>query len=104
MRTVMRIFVCVHSHSKELGACEDKAIKVQPRGLFLLKRDQGPRGLFLLKRDQGDEDKAIKVQPIAIGVSFLHSQFSIDDLVLEVSSTRSVEKRPRRLRLDIEIK
>jgi len=51
-------------------------------------------------------------QPIAFGVSFLHSQISIDNLVLyiyiyKISRSlvpRSVEKRPSHLRLEIEIK
>ena len=44
------------------------------------------------------------VQPIASGVSFLHSQISIDDRVLRSLLSHSVEKKPRRLRMQIESK
>jgi len=44
------------------------------------------------------------IQPIAFGVSFLQSRIWIDHLVSRSLLPRSVEKRPRRLRLKIEVK
>jgi len=61
-----------------------------------------PQSLFCLNSDLGRNDQ-LPVQPIAFGECFLHSQISIDDLVLRVSLPRSVEKRPRRFTLEIEI-
>ena len=53
--------------------------------------------------DQKWECRSRFVQPVAFGVSFLQSQISIHDLFFKSLLPRSVEKRPMRLRLEIEI-
>ena len=45
-----------------------------------------PRSLFCLNLDLGWNDQ-LPVQPVTFGEFFLHSQISIDDLVLGVSFT-----------------
>ena len=50
------------------------------------------------------KDRQTLVQPIVFGVSLFQFQISIDNLFSRSLLLRSVEKRPERLRLEIEIK
>jgi len=43
--------------------------------------------------------RVVLLQPIAFGVSFLHSQISIDDQVLLVALPRSVEKQTNQIEI-----
>jgi len=60
--------------------------------------------LILETSDANANVCGVRIQPVAFEVSFLEARISIDDPVLYVSFANPVEKRPIRLRLEVEMK